>query len=216
MMHRRHLAWAVGLAICAAVPRASAHGGEDHAAPAAPSAASTGTEHVVSGETAVFSVVIKYPARKAEGPLPARVYVARADSSAPVEGARVRLELKGGLTFAADAGKTEAAGVYEIALPAAPEGATANGVVSVEAGEDFDLVLVGDLRFGAIERSAAPAVAGTTPGRDVPLGGLAAAAGALAVLSGGIGYALGRRSRRKPPAPTRRPEDGSALPQGAS
>ncbi|KYG09245.1 hypothetical protein BE21_19085 [Sorangium cellulosum] len=214
MMHEKHLAWAVALAIVASVPRASAHGGEDHAAPAAPSAASTGTEHVVSGETAVFSVVIKYPARKAEGPLPARVYVARADSSAPVEGARVRLELKGGLTFAADAGKTTAAGVYEVALPAAPEGATANGVVSVEAGGDFDLVLVGDLRFGAIAPAEAPA--GTTPGREVPLGALAAAAGALAVLSGGIGYALGRRSRRKPPAPTLRPEDRSTLSQVAS
>ncbi|WP_437991213.1 hypothetical protein [Sorangium sp. So ce145] len=214
MMHKKHLACAVALAIVASVPRVSAHGGEDHAAPAAPSAASTGTEHVVSGETAVFSVVIKYPAKEAEGPLPARVYVARADSSAPVEGARVRLELKGGLTFAADAGKTAAAGVYEVALPTAPEGATANGVVSVEAGDAFDLVLVGDLRFGAIEPAAAPT--GMTPGREVPLGGLAAAAGALAALSGGIGYALGRRSRRKPPAPTLRPEDRSALPQVAS
>ncbi|WP_437505228.1 hypothetical protein [Sorangium sp. So ce1099] len=214
MMHKKHLACAVSLAIVASVPRASAHGGEDHAAPAAPSAASTGTEHVVAGETAVFSVVIKYPAKKAEGPLPARVYVARADSSAPVADARVRLELKGGLTFAADAGKTAAAGVYEVALPAAPEGATADGVVSVEAGEAFDLVLVGDLRFGAIAPAAAPT--GMTPGREVPLGGLAAAAGALAVLSGGIGYALGRRSRRKPPAPTLRPEDRSGLPQVAS
>ncbi|WP_437926754.1 hypothetical protein WMF37_48420 [Sorangium sp. So ce291] len=214
MMHRKHLAWAVALAMYASAPRASAHGGEDHAAPAAQSAASTGTEHVVSGETAVFSVVVKYPARKAEGPLPARVYVARADSSAPVEGARVRLELKGGLTLAADAMKTAAAGVYEVALPAAPEGATANGVVSVEAGDAFDLVLVGDLRFGAAPPAAAPA--GTTPGREVPLGGLVAAAGALAVLSGGLGYALGRRSRPKPPAPTGRPEDGSALPQVAS
>ncbi|WP_437681403.1 hypothetical protein [Sorangium sp. So ce131] len=214
MMHKKHLACAVALAIVASVPRASAHGGEDHAAPAAPSAASTGTEHVVSGETAVFSVVIKYPAKKAEGPLPVRVYVARADSSAPVEGAHVRLELNGGLTFAADAGKTAAAGVYEVALPAAPEGATANGVVSVEAGDDFDLVLVGDLRFGAIQPGAAQA--GMTPGREVPLGGLVAAAGALVVLSGGIGYALGRRSRRKPPAPTLRPEDRSALPQVAS
>ncbi|KYF57344.1 hypothetical protein BE08_38400, partial [Sorangium cellulosum] len=148
-MYKKHLACAVALAIAASAARASAHGGEDHSAPAAPSAASTGTEHVVSGETAVFSVVIKYPARKAEGPLPARVYVARADSSAPVADARVRLELKGGLTFAADAGKTAAAGVYEVALPAVPEGATANGVVSVEAGDAFDLVLVGDLRFGA-------------------------------------------------------------------
>ncbi|WP_437733256.1 hypothetical protein [Sorangium sp. So ce1335] len=214
MTHRRLLAWAAALAIHASVPRAAAHGGEDHAAPAAPSAASTATEHVVSGETAMFSVVIKYPARKAEGPLPARVYVARADSSAPVADARVRLELKGGLTFAADAAKTAAAGVYEVALPAAAEGATANGVVSVEAGGDFDLVLVGDLRFGAVE--AAPAPPGMTPEREVPLGGLAAAAGALAVLSGGIGYALGRRSRRKPPAPPGPPEDRSALPQGAS
>ncbi|WP_437287233.1 hypothetical protein [Sorangium sp. So ce406] len=214
MTHRSHLAWAAALAILAAAPRAGAHGGEDHAAPAAPSAASTATEHVVSGETAMFSVVIKYPARKAEGPLPARVYVARADSTAPVADARVRIELKGGLTFAADAGKTAAAGVYDLALPAAPEGATANGVVSVEAGGDFDLVLVGDLRFGAVAPAAPPP--GMTPEREMPLGGLAVAAGALAVLSGGIGYALGRRSRRKPPAPTRPPEDRSALPQVAS
>ncbi|WP_437578296.1 hypothetical protein [Sorangium sp. So ce887] len=217
--HRRNrgvaaAALAAALALCAAAPRALAHGGEDHTAPAAPRAASTGTEHVVSGETARFSVVVKYPARKAEGTLPARVYVARADSSAPVEGARVRLELKGGLTFAADAAKTGAAGVYELALPAAAPGTTANGVVSVEAGDAFDLVIVGDLRFGAAPPAAAPPAAASAPG--VPAGSLAVGAGALAVLSGAIGYALGRRARRKPPAGSEPPEGRPALSQVAS
>lgn len=214
MMHKKQLACAVALALCSSSPRAFAHGGEDHAAPAAPRVDSSSTEHVVSAETAMFSVVVKYPAKKAEGPLPARVYVARADSSAPVADARVQLELKGGLTFAADAAKTDAAGVYEVSLPAAPGGTTANGVVSVQAGDAFDLVLVGDLRFGAVEPAATPP--GAAPGRELPLGGVVAAAGALAGLTGAIGYALGKRSRRKPPGSTQHPEDRPVLSEVSS
>lgn len=195
-MHTKQLAYAFALAVGSSTSGAWAHGDEDHAAPAAPNAATTATEHVVSGETATFSVVVKYPAKKAERPLTAHIYVARADTSAPVADAQVRLELKGGLTFAGDAGRTDAVGVYELPLPSAVEGATANGVVSVQAGDGFDLVIVGDLRFGALEPAA---TAGMPPSRELPAGTLAAAAGVLAGLSGVLGYALGRRSRRKPP-----------------
>jgi hypothetical protein len=212
-MHKKQLAYALALAVGSSTSGVWAHGGEDHAAPAAPSAATTATQHVVSGETAMFSVVVKYPATKADGPLSARIYVARADTSAPVADAQVRLELKGGLTFTGDAGRTDAAGVYALSLPSAAEGATANGVVSVQAGDGFDLVLVGDLRFGALE----PAVqAGMPLSRELPVGPLAAAGGALAGLSGMLGYALGRRSRRKPPDSTPHPEGPRGFSEVAS
>lgn len=151
---------------------------------------------------------LKYPATKADDPLRARVYVARADTSAPVADAQVRLELKGGTTFAGDAKTTDVAGVYEITLPPPPEGAQANGVVSVQTKDDFDLVLVGDLRFGPFETTATPTA---SPRRGLPLWALISAAGALSGLTGALGFTLGRHSTRKAPPPAPEEAERHAL-----
>ena len=98
----------VGVAALAVASPVWAHGGEDHGTPAAPRAALAGTEHVVAGETDLFSVVVKYPAKAGKGPLTMRVYVARADTSAPVADAAVRLQLKGAVTFDREAAKVGA------------------------------------------------------------------------------------------------------------
>lgn len=190
-----------------------AHGGEDHGAPAPPIAVSSSAEHAVAGETTKFSVVVKYPARKAAGPLPVHVYVARADTSEPVSEAQVRLELKGASTFEGSATKTDAAGVYEIALPSPPDGLSANGVISVEAKGDFDLVLLGDFPFGP---AAVAAVTTGAPHQDLPLWAMVSVSGALAALTGVLGFVLGRRSRPPSPPPTPRVEEHPTLSEAAS
>ncbi|MFS8065199.1 MAG: hypothetical protein ACMG6S_02385 [Byssovorax sp.] len=190
-----------------------AHGGVDHGAPAAPHAISSCAEHAVAGETTKFSVVVKYPAREAAGPLAARVYVARADTSEPVPEAQVSLELKGASTFEGTAAKTEAPGVYELALPSPPDGVIANGIVSVQAKEDFDLVLLGDLPFGPATVAAATSAVAR---RDPPGWAVAAAAGALAALAGVLGFVLGRRSRSPSPPPGPRVEEQPTLSEAAS
>lgn len=200
MNPRTYLGCALVLAAASLSAPVRAHGGEDHGAPARPGATSSGAEHAVAGETTKFSVVVKYPARKAGGPLAAHVYVARADTSEPVPEARVRLELKGAATFEGNATKTDALGVYEVTLPSSSDGVMANGVISVEAKDDFDLVLLGDLPFGPVAMAAATSGA---PHLDPPLWVLVTAAGALAVLTGVLGFVLGRRSR--PPSPPHPP-----------
>lgn len=192
MTPRTHLAGALALTAASLSTPVWAHGGEDHGAPARPSTVSSGAEHAVAGETTRFSVVIKYPARKSAGPLAARVYVARADTSEPVPEAQVRLELKGASTFEGNATKTEAPGVYEIALPSPPDGVSASGVVSVQAKDDFDLVLLGDLPFGPV---AVAAVTTGIPRQELPLWVMISVAGALAALTGVLGFVFGRRSR---------------------
>lgn len=172
-----------------------AHGGEDHGTPAAPRAAVAGTEHVVAGETDLFSVVVKYPAKTGKGPLTMRVYVARADTSAPIADAAVRFQLKGAVTFDREAAKVGAPGVYEITCPAPPDGAQVNGIVSVQAKDDFDLIVLGDLAFGPPPAPSIPAVVRS----PVPPMWLVFAAAALAGLSGAAGFGLGRRSTRRPP-----------------
>jgi hypothetical protein len=185
-----------------------AHDGENHGAPAAASGAMVGTEHVVAGETALFSVVVKYPAKTGEGPLKARIYVARTDTSAPMVDATVRLELKGGVTLEGEAQRTDAAGVYEISFPSPPDGTSANGLVSVQAKDDFDLVLIGDLAFGPL---ASGAVRAADPHRNVPPWMIAVAAGALASLTGALGFAIGRRSRRRADPTNAGPDDRPRL-----
>jgi len=190
-----------------------AHGGEDHGAPAPPIATSSSAEHAVAGETTKFSVVIKYPARKAAGPLAAHVYVARADTSEPVPEAQVRLELKGASTFEGNATKTGAPGIYEIALPSPPDGVIANGVISVQAKDDFDLVLLGDLPFGP---AAVATATSAVPHQNPPGWAMAAVAGALAALTGVLGFVLGRRSRPSSPPTAPRVDEPPTFSEAAS
>jgi hypothetical protein len=172
------------------VAAAWAHGGEDHSAPAAPRAAAAGNEHVLSGETTGFSVVLKYSAKKGVEPLQARIYLARADTSIPVSDATIRLELKGDSPHEEEGKKTDMAGVYEVSLPVPPEGTKSNGIISVQLKDDFDLVLLGELPFGPMEAALPPVRDGS---RQAPAWGLVVAVG---VFAGAFGFAIGRRSQR--------------------
>lgn len=193
----------VGAAALTVASTVWAHGGEDHGAPAAPRAAVAGTQHVVAGETDRFSVVVKYPAKAARGPLTMRVYVAHADTSAPVEDAAVRLQLKGAVTFDRELAKVGAPGIYELSCPVPADGAQVNGIVSVQAKDEFDLVMLGDLPFGP--PPAPPVTAVVRP--PVPPTWMVLAAAALAGLSGAAGFTLGRRSTRRPPASAAPPSE---------
>jgi hypothetical protein len=189
---------------------ALAHGDEDHSHGApegarAPALAAGSAIHASSGETETFSVVVKYPARHAEGPLAVRVYVADAASSAPVEGASVRLELKGEVTADAEAKATGALGVYEATIPAPPDGAHADGIVSVQTKAAFDLVLLGKLSFGPQDPPPATAEA---EHHEIEVWHVAAGALALSALAGTAGFAIGRRSRRPPRSPQSAPPEG--------
>ena len=173
------------------------HGGEDHGGGAPRAGEIRKREHVSSGETELFSVVVKYPARKAEAVLPMRVYVARAETSAPVSGAAIHVELKGGVAAEAEARPSDDPGVYDLQIPSPPDGSRASGVVSVQAKDDFDLVVVGELEFGPV---AAPVAAPEEHHRELPAWPILAA-GALAVFAaGGIGFSIGRgrRPRARP------------------
>ena len=199
------------LALSAGARPAFSHGGEDHGAPEAPRAAMTGTSHVGSGETAAFSIVVKYPAVPAGGPLAARIYVANTDSTAPVSDATVRLELKGDVSVDIDAKAAGSPGVYEASFPAPPNGAHADGIVSVQTKAAFDLVAVGKLSFGPMDP---PPAAAEEDHHDIPLWQMAAGAATIAVLAGAAGFGIGRRSRRRA-APENAGPDEKRAPAGA-
>jgi hypothetical protein len=198
------------LALCSLAAPALSHGGEDHNAPDATRAAVIGTAHVGSGETALFSVVVKYPAKHGQGPLAVRVYVADMESSAPVADATVRLELKGDVTVDQEAKNAGAPGVYEASIPAPPDGAHADGIVSVQTKAAFDLVILGKLSFGPMDPPPASSTAKTEGVWQV-----AAGAAMLAAVAGAAGFAVGRRSRRRVPPEAARPDE-KPTPAGAT
>jgi hypothetical protein len=192
------------LALCSAATPAFSHGGDDHGAPEPARGAITGTTHAGSGETAIFSVVVKYPAVPAGGPIPVRVYVADVNSSAPIPDATVRLELKGDVTVDQEAKPTGAPGIYETSIAAPPNGAHADGIVSVQTKAAFDLVVLGKLSFGPMDPP--PAAAEAHP-EDIPLWQAAVGAATLAVLAGAAGFGIGRRSRRRTSPEGARPDE---------
>ena len=199
------------LAMCSAATPAFSHGGEDHSAPDTARAAVIGTTHVGSGETAKFSVVVKYPAMPAGGPLTVRVYVADADSSAPVPDATVRLELKGDVNVDQEAKSTSGPGIYETSIPAPPNGAHADGIISVQTKAAFDLVMLGKLSFGPMDPPPAGAAA---PPAGVPIWQAVVGAATLAALAGAAGFGIGRRSRRRSSPEGARPDE-KGTPAGA-
>jgi hypothetical protein len=151
---------------------------------------------VSAGETDTFSVVVKYPATRTAGSLPVRVYVAFAETSAPVAGADVRLEIKGASEATHELKKTAFPGVYEASIPAPPDGSHAGGIASVQTKDAFDLVVLGELSFGPMD----PAPASSKEDHFEPsIGHMAGGAAALAIVAGGIGFAAGRRWRRRAP-----------------
>ncbi len=189
---KRWRAWSLALVVCLASGAASAHGDEDHGAPPAAGNAVRRGEHVAAAETDLYSVVVKYPYRGAGGRLRLRVYVADSASSAPVVGARVRMEIAGVADVRPAAVEP---GVYAVTIPEPRAGTHANAIVTVE-GEAVDIVTLDGLHFGppagapATPVGTAPAVAGRRRMALIIGGSIAA----LAIVALALG-AVGRRRR---------------------
>lgn len=177
MSHIRNGLAALLLAV--ALPSAVlAHGGEDHGAPPA-AAAPTVTEQSGSGAEGTAFQAVLYPA---EGK--SVLYLADADTNAPVTGAAIDAEAGG---WQARATPTREAGVYELPWAAPDSGADMTLIVST-AGRD-DLILI----EAAGRKAGSPPTVATQTGSNWKAIGAAGGAG-IVLLAGGL--ALIRRNRK--------------------
>lgn len=155
---------------------ALAHGGEDHGEAQAPVASSMqGEVHVLSAVGDAFEVVLKHPAHGEDGPTPLRLFVADADTNAPVAGAQVELTLTGPSVQALKP-KMDSPGVYlaEAELPVESEFAA---VATVTRGDTVDIVSLGAVHLEREEAAATLTGGSSKAGRGVVvLAGLAALA----------------------------------------
>lgn len=166
---------------------ALAHGGEDHGEAPPPVASTQGEVHVLGATGDVFEVVLKHPEHGEGGATPLRLFVAEADTNAPVAGAQVELTLTGP-TLQALKPRMESPGVYltEADLPVEAEFAA---VATVTRGETVDVLALGTVHLED-EEAHAPVASGGSPGRWV----LAALLGVA--LLGGVAWSMARRTRR--------------------
>jgi hypothetical protein len=152
---------------------ALAHGGEDHGEAPAPVASMQGEVHALGAVGDAFEVVLKHPAHGEGGKTPLRVFVAEADSNAPVSGAQVELTLTGP-TVQALKPKMDSPGVY-LAEAELPVGAEFVAVATVTRGDVVDVVALGTVHLEPEEVAAALA-GGSSKGWGIVAGlvGLAA------------------------------------------
>ncbi|CAA7622109.1 efflux RND transporter periplasmic adaptor subunit [Magnetospirillum sp. SS-4] len=155
-----------------------AHGGEDHGAPAA--ATPVVTEQSGFGAEGTAFQAVLYPAAGKTV-----LYLADADTNAPVTGATIDAEVGG---WQGRARPTREVGVYELDW-AAPESGTDVTLIVSAAGKD-DLILI-----EAAGRKAAARPVAATPAMGSNLKAVGAAGGAGVVLLAG-GLALIRRNRK--------------------
>jgi hypothetical protein len=143
--------WLFILAWLLASP-ALAHGGEDHGEPQAPVASMQGEVHTLGTTGDAFEVLLKHPAHGEGGKTLLRLFVAEADSNAPVSGAQVELTLTGPSVQALKP-KMDAPGVYlaEADLPVEAEFAA---VATITRGETVDVLSLGTVHVESEEHAA--------------------------------------------------------------
>jgi len=166
---------------------ALAHGGEDHGEAPAPVASMQGEVHVLGAVGDAFEVVLKHPAHGEGGRTPLRLFVADADSNAPVAGAQVELTLTGPSVQALKP-KMDSPGVYlaEAELPVESEFVA---VATVTRGDTVDVVALGSVHLEHEEEAAAQ------PGGSSKAGRVAVVVAGLSALAFGAWW-LARRARR--------------------
>ncbi len=168
------------LLLAVALPTAVlAHGGEDHGAPAAAAPAPTVTEQSGYGAEGTAFQAVLFPANGKSV-----LYLADADTNAPVAGATIEAEAGG---WQGQATSTREAGVYELAW-SVPEGGADLTLIVSASGKD-DLILI----QAAIRRAADQPVAVKPENANWTVLGAAGGVGAV-LLVGGL--ALIRRSRK--------------------
>jgi hypothetical protein len=164
-----------------------AHGGEDHGEASAPVSSMRGEVHALGALGDAFEVVLKHPAHGEGGRTPLRVFVAEADSNAPVSGAQVELTLTGPGVQALKP-KMDSPGVY-LAEAELPAGAEFVAVATVTRGETVDVVALGAVHLEP--EVVADALTGGSSKGLILVAGLAG----LAALSFGSWW-VSRRMRR--------------------
>ncbi|HLL03611.1 MAG TPA: hypothetical protein VK539_23705 [Myxococcaceae bacterium] len=167
---------------------ALAHGGEDHGEAPAPVASSMqGEVHVLSAVGDAFEVVLKHPAHGEGGTTPLRLFVADADTNAPVAGAQVELALTGPSVQALKP-RMDSPGVYlvEAELPVESEFVA---VATVTRGDTVDVVALGTVHLEHEE------VAAALTGGSSKAGWVVVVLVGLAALAFGA-WLLARRARR--------------------
>lgn len=155
-----------------------AHGGEDHGAPAA-APAPVVTEQSGSGAEGTAFQVVLYPTKDKSA-----LYLADADTNAPVSGASIDAESGG---WQGQAKATAEPGVYELAWNAPEGGADMTLIVSAAGKDDLILVQATGRKAGVQPVAAKP--------EESNWKAIGAASGAGAVLLIG-GLALIRRNRK--------------------
>lgn len=183
-MTTRHVLAVAGLiaALVGGAASASAHGGHEDAPASPPPPASPAEGPGIAAQGEVFEVVAK-PA--ANGML---LFLAEIDSNRPVAGAAIEVEATGAAPWQGMAEATGSPGIY--ALPWSPVAAPSDLTLTVQAGEAFDLLLLGGLARPAPVMVAAEPPATPADWRRWTVGGGSAGAALLALT-------LLARSRRR-------------------
>jgi hypothetical protein len=172
-----------------AIP-AFAHGGEDHGEAPPRVVSPEGEVHTLGATGDVFEVVLKHPEHGEGGKTPLRVFVAEADTNAPVTGAQVELTLTGPSTQTL-VPRMDSPGVY-LAEADLPVGAEFAAVATVTRGESVDVLALGTVHLEPEEAVSAP------HGDGAPVGWLLGMAGGVGAL-GLVAWGMARRMRRVTP-----------------
>lgn len=166
-------------------PRALAHGGEDHAEPAAATVTSSATNVSIAASSALFEAVLRVGKANAGTTVPTTLLLADFATSAPVQEAEPRLTLQGPASVELSLARTSpGAWTGTAVFPADGDYA---GALVISTPQAADVLPLSGLHLAP---DPVP-VPGATPVAGLALAG--AAAGVAGLFAVGLGFALGRR-----------------------
>lgn len=166
-------------------PAALAHGGEDHAAPAAATVTSSATTVSIAASSALFEAVLRVGKGQAGAPVPTTLLLADFATSAPVPEADPRLTLQGPASVELPLARTTP-GTWTGTAVFPADGDYAGALV-ISTPKAADVLPLSGLHLAP---DPVPAPVGA------PVAGLAlagVAAGVAGLFAVGVGFALGRR-----------------------
>ena len=172
MKHVLPLVLFAAIAITPSVARA--HGGEDHGEVAKPSGEVDG-RRTAEATTDHHEIMLKFAPPAADGDVSLVVFLSDYATNAPVDHAKIELELGGSTTVKTTTEPTETPGVYHAVARIKP--GTYSVIATIEIKGDLDLAELKDVDFTPAPPSEVPA-----SGSGVPWKVIVAAAGGLAAL----------------------------------
>jgi hypothetical protein len=178
------------LLLCLLAAPVLGHEGEEHGeAPPSAVGSTQGESHVLGATGDVFEVVLEHPRHGEGGKTPLRVFIAEADTNAPVSGAEVELTLTGA-TVQKLTPRMGLPGVYQ-AEADLPVGAEFAAVTTVTRGEAVDVLALGTVHLEPEESTASSGAHASTSWALAVVGGIA-----VLVL---VAWGVARRRRRTAP-----------------